>query len=373
MLTDYSISLYSPDGSAFLADLSGFSDLQYTRSVNAIGRLQLVIDSRLVPRSLFEHNGQVKRDQRIVVYRKPQGGVMSADGETCWFIREVTRSRTSKHDTYTVVAVDAIDLLRRRVIAYPVSATETIKTAPADDLMKQIVRENFISATDTTRNMSGFSSDVNYSVCPSITKEMARRRVIDTLRELADACAAPILTGYRFLFYDVVPTSTGFVFRTYVDQRGSDVRSQFRLGDAYGNLAGHSVKYSAIDEITRQYAGGEGQKNDRFIVQADNVQAQGASPYNLIEQFEDGSNGETTAAVQGEAYNKLNEYRAHVRFEGGIIEGPSARYGVDYAFGDRVNAQAFGQTFDCRVGVVTVSVSNLGETIDAKLVSEAFV
>lgn len=369
----YGVYLYNPDGSVFLADLSGFSSLTYTRTVNSVGRLELVIDSRIIPRFIFEQNGQVKRDQRIVLFRKPLDAPLAIPDETCWFVRSVKRDRTAKHDTFTVIAVDAMHLLTRRVVAYPVSNTETRKTAPIDDMIKQIVRENFVSATDTTRNMSGFTVDTNYSLCPSTTKDMARRVVMDLLRELADECAAPILTGYRFLFFDIVPTSTGFTFRTYVDQRGNDIRQQFRLGTEYNNLDQCTIEYTALDEVTRQYAGGEGQKNDRFIVSADNIAAQMTSPYNIIERFEDATNGETQAAVQAEARNKLNERRARIHFNAIILDTPASRYGLDYGFGDRLHAQAFGQTFDCRVNTVTISKTPQGETVNAGLVSEQFV
>jgi hypothetical protein len=35
---------------------------------------------------------------------------------------------------------------------------------------------------------------------------------------------------------------------------------------------------------------------------------------------------------------------------------PDSRYGVDWAWGDYVTAQAFGQLIDCRIDAVSVSV-----------------
>lgn len=373
MLTQYRVQLYSPDGATFLADLSGFMRLEYVRTVNQVGALTLTIDSRYLPINLLDNRGMVRRDLRIIVFRQPAGAAMEMDADAIWFVRNIRRTRSRISDVYTIEAVCQNHLLKRRIVAYDAAKAETEKTAPIDNIMKAVVRENFTAATDTTRNISDIQVDADTSEAPSVTKVLARREVLSLLQELAEEAAAQIAALNQYLSFDLVPlgVNNGFMFRTFINQRGVDRRLTFKLGEQYKNIGDMSIEYRTIDEKTRIYAGGEGQKDDRFIVQADNMQSIGASPYNVIEYFNDGSNGETVAAVTTEAYQDLWKQRALTILDAAIIESPSARYGVDYGFGDRVMPEMFGLSFDSRVASVRVAVDNAGETIDARLHSEA--
>ena len=65
----------------------------------------------------------------------------------------------------------------------------------------------------------------------------------------------------------------------------------------------------------------------------------------------------------------LRSGRARTIFQGRLIDTPDSRYGVDWAWGDYVTAQAFGQLIHCRIDAVSVSVKPGGgyERIDAWL------
>ena len=121
-------------------------ELEYTRVVNDFGALKLVLNGT--------YNTQfIKTDGRIFVWRN---GKM--EGETAWLIRRWDKTLDKEGvRTITITAVAAIEILSRRIVAYDSGTTYTDKTGAADNVMKQIVRENFsASATDSNRDISSY-------------------------------------------------------------------------------------------------------------------------------------------------------------------------------------------------------------------------
>jgi len=135
MPINYSVSLLDPIGN-YLDLIDDWLTLSYTRSVNDVGVLDLVLDGNYSPFA------NLKLDGRLVVWRNT-GGRSYADTDTIFFIRQIERTLSSSGErTITVVGLSAVELLRRRVVAYDAGSSQASKTDLSDDLMKEVVTEN---------------------------------------------------------------------------------------------------------------------------------------------------------------------------------------------------------------------------------------
>jgi hypothetical protein len=68
--------------------------------------------------------------------------------------------------------------------------------------------------------------------------------------------------------------------------------------------------------------------------------------------LQDATQYDTTTGLVAEADAVLRNGRVKTIFQGRLIDMPDSRYGVDWAWGDYVTAQAFGQLIDCRIEAV---------------------
>lgn len=344
---------------------------------NAYTRLELAYRERQIGTLTLDLPGLVDRgllpvDGLVFVERSIDGAPPYLEGERAWLIQKASTFVGAQGRLSTrVVAVDGTDLLRRRIVDYDAGTSETDKTAAADNVMKAIVRENFVSATDTTRNLSSslFSVDADLGAAPSISKAFTRREVLVVLQELAEAAT---LAG-TYTTFDVVWTGALFAFRTYTGQRGVDHSSTDRvlLGPAYGNLTDAEDTLDASEEATRVIAGGQGEGADREIARADATARQGASPYRLIEDFTNQNNTADPTQLADEADALLHLRRPRRVVSGTFIDTPGAQYGRHFGFGDLVVAEVNGVAVTCRVDAVHLTVAGGREEVDIRLRSEA--
>lgn len=364
MANSYEIRLADAFG-VQLAVLDSFSSCVYARTVNDYGTLSLVLPP-IYPISLF------KEDGRISIYRSINGAPAYLEMETIWFIRKITqRSPDSGEDTIEIEAYDALYLLTSRTIAYATDTFESSKTVFADDMMKEIIDENVgASATDTARDLSTYLSiQANLSAAPSISKEFARRNyVLDLLQEIAQASK----TAGTYLAFDIVaPTATTLEFRTYTQQRGTDHRfpggsPPLLIGDVYNNLTNVEYTNDFTDEVTYVYAVGRGE----VTATSSDTTRINVSPFNRREQSINTTNAATVAAIIDEADAGVRAGRPRVYFSGQLIDTPQATYGLHYRFGDYVTASYRGQSIDCRIDSIQVTLADGKETIATQLRSD---
>ena len=343
-------------------DTAGVLGLSYTRAVNTVGSLTLTLPPS-APLAFLQ------RDGRILVYRSLPGVPPALDMEAVWLIVGITRQLEESGEQVIVVkAVDAVDLLRRRIVAYAAGGSETVKTGNADDFIKQVVRENLGSgATDATRRLptSLFGVANNTSQAPSISKAFSRRNVLDVCRELADSSTQ----AGTYLAFDVVWSGAALELRTYTQWRGVDHRfpggtNPVILSADTGSLLSVSYSLDYGDEVTYAYAGGQGEGEDRAVGTATDAVRATLSPFARIEQWVDARNTDDGATLVDEADAAVREGRPRIVFEGTVnANAPGAMYGRDYGFGDVVTAQAFGVNVDCRIDAVSVEVTSESERV----------
>lgn len=368
-MADYQLLLRDPFGN-LLAPLDGFIDLDYARIVNGIGALTVNLPKQY-DQYLFS-SGDVRVDNRIDVLRRVGSGAYYLDTDAQWLVRRGVKKLTGNGQRLTTIQAEcANSLLKRRIVAYASGAAQADKTGFADDLMKAIIRENFGSlATDTARSIATYlTTQADLGVGGSVSKAFSRRKVLQVLQELA-------LMSFQagtYLAFDVISTSPStFEFRTYINQRGIDHRwpggsNPVILGAEFGNLTNIERGYDHIDEVTYAYAGGQGTGASRAIGTSTDATRVGSSPLNRCEYFTDARASTTAAQLTDEADSALRNGNVRQVFSADFIDTPQVTYGLHVNFGDQVTAVFEGESIDCRVNKIRVSVRNGVERIEAKI------
>jgi len=363
----YSVWLLDPFG-VRLALLSQYSLLEYTLVVNAIGRLVLEMPINIVPYAWLK-----RRDMRLAVYRSA-GGRETLEG--VFLSRRPTKILSSKGERIVRLrAMSANSLLTRRIVAYAAGSAQAEKSAPADDLIKAIARENMGAlATDTSRDWSAYLSvQADWGAGPSVDKAFPGRNVLLVMQEVAQKAAQAGTPVY----FDVVPvTESTFEFRTFVDRRGLDHSfpngvHPLIVSPEFGNLVDAELEEDYEGELTYVYAAGEGKGDDRATATASDAVRIGSSPFGRIEGYRDCRNTKDLTALADEAAAKLRAGRPVRRLRGTMVDMDGCRYGQNWGFGDVVTAEFDGEQFDCTVDVVSVSVRSGVDTIKVGLYAEA--
>ncbi len=372
-MTTYSVYLDDVQGNR-IADASAFLTLEYSRVVNNVSTLKLTLPVSFNTQMLIIPDG------RIEVWRKLDSGREYLDTNTIWLIKKIDQKIDSSGLQTIVVEADTpLSILREpgRMVNYVAgNANATYAAAPADDQIKDVARANIGTGAASTRNISAYISiDPDLGLGASVAKSFAFRDCLKVMQEFADAST----TSGTYVAFDIeADTPTTLVFRTFTQQRGVDHRfpggvNPVLISPEMGNLGETLLSVDYRNEITYVQAGGKGEGAQRLLASAQDLARQGVSPFGLREYFKDATQYATTAGLTEEANAVLRSGRARTIFQGRLIDTPDSRYGVDWAWGDYVTAQAFGQLIDCRIDAVSVSVKPGGgyERIDAWLRSNS--
>ena len=357
-----------------LADASTFLTLEYSRVVNAVSTLKLTLPGN------FNTQYLIVPDGRIEVWRKLDSGREYLDTNVVWLIKKIDQKiDASGLQTIVVEADTPLSILREpgRFVAYAAGGANTVyAAAPADNQIKAVARANIGTGTSGGRDISAYISiDPNLSLGASVAKSFALRECIKVMQEFADAST----TAGTYVAFDIeADTPTTLVFRTFTQQRGVDHRfpdgvNPVIISPEMGNLGETLLSVDYRNEITVATAGGKGEGSQRLFATAQDTARQGVSPFGYREYFKDATQYNSTAGLSAEADAILRSGRARTIFQGRLISTPDSQYGVDWAWGDYVTAQAFGQLIDCRIDAVSVSVKPGGgyERIDAWLRSNS--
>jgi hypothetical protein len=372
-MADYQVILQSPYG-AIQKVIDDFISLDYARRVNQIGACTLVLPPKY-------SKDDFPRDAILLVMRRVAGGSpFSLECETGWFVQTVQWVKQSDGGlALQVVAADALDLLRRRIVAYYSDSAQGNKATPtcADDLMKDIVDENLCSDLDYSGAVTGrdWSSRVsvqgNLSDGPLVTKQCAWRNVLTTLQELAKASAE---AGVYLAFDMVCEFGQKVDFRTYTVCRGIDHRYSGAvpvvISEARGQLKDAILTYDWSGEAAYVYMGGQGQGSTRPIKTAYDQARIGRSPFGRIETWGEVQSIDIAAGgiVELEAKYLLEAMRPRIGIAGRIQDIPGCAYGAHYAYGDYVTVE-FIERLDCRLDMVHVTIQGGQETIEVELKS----
>lgn len=270
---------------------------------------------------------------------------------------------------------DQTSLLDRRIIAYPAdTAKAKVESTEIDNAIKAIVRNNFGTlATDTNRALDAnqFTVQPDRGAGETISKAFAWRPAGQVIRDLA---ALSREQGPEILYWIRVDNinpdgSARFRFETATNYLGRDRgRSSPRpmiFGQDLGNMANTVLDYDYTEEVNHIYAGGQGEGEERYIIEVEDDIAQRESQWARVERFVDGRNSPDTQ-LGIEAWLALANGAAVLRFGGDILDTPLTPYG-DWNLGDLVTVIHRGIEFDTIVRAVKVQMSGGREDIAAKV------
>lgn len=354
----------------FVADISNFVSLQYGRSVNEVGALSITLSRRFYTRPIAD----LDRDWIIRVYRKI-GNENRLVGQTYWLLDdevEVSRGQL------TLKASDAITLLKRRLVAYHDDITYQIGVdvlymgryeGNADEALRWFFRYNYLEAIDITRNTAmNLQMSSQFSQSEYIEARVAWTPVLDALNQVAEKARA---TGVEVFFDMVCSDALTPAFATFVGQRGrnlvgkgvsfstknglieKDAKVTFRLGD-YADVC---------------YVGGHGQGAGRLIRTVNKTVAL-ASPFHRTEVWLDARDYDEEEYLDNLGLYELDKRSKRVTLQGKVSQLAAQRFGLDYDYGDRVEAHAEGYTFDCHFSRFAMNVTQKGEELDLEVFGE---
>ncbi len=272
------------------------------------------------------------------------------------------------------------NLLSRRITAYYANETETKVSGNADDLMKEIVRDNFIDnadysgTPDPARDIDdyGFSVQANNSAGSSISKAISWRNVLAVLQDFQ---AASKSAGTE-AFFGVMPTSdTTLQFQTWTGQPGRDRTIATGINPIvfsleWGNLSDPQLSDDYVNEANYIYAGGRGREDVRNIQTASDTSRMNVSRFGRHEAFTQATAEATTAYIQDVAKDILARRRPKKIFRGAIHNTPLTPYGGlnGWHLGDKISINYSDLQFDVIIRSVSVRVEeNNREIITARV------
>ena len=128
--------------------------------------------------------GAFTKDMILELWREQDQRLMVLDGETCYFLRNIRYYRDGTRDMVYLKAYDANYIIDGREVEYNAGESEASKTGVACDVIKEIIDENFVSATDTARNLATtyFTIDGDDGFGETVTKAFSRQYVYPLFR-----------------------------------------------------------------------------------------------------------------------------------------------------------------------------------------------
>lgn len=359
----YQIRVYSPVG-VLLAVVDRFRTLQIEHRTNVPSTLTLALfsgedaiqyftlDALIEVRRRYPEAGLEWYTEYIGFHRSPQKQITLGD-----------------HRIFTSYSRGLLDLIRRRSVRYYADTDGSAKgPAPADDVIKDFVRENAGSLATLANSRVTAGVTPGLTVAPNLSAA-AIFEGADAWRNLLEAITD--IGEPNNVDFDVVWLGgASFEFRTYFPQLGTDRRAgtanSVVFSTEFANMQNPSHTISRTDEITSclVLGPGEGPLRDTTLVTANTLTD---SPYNLIEQDQNASGEDREAALQAIGRAVLYEKRASTNFTFEPIQTPYTSYGQHYFLGDIVTGKFDDVEAACKIKAVTINLGTEGENITLEL------
>lgn len=349
----YQIRVYDPLTGTASALIMNWIALSYVKQVNNFHTLQLVLGAYDPVIPFFQ------LDAIVEVWRR-------TDGST-WYRELVTLFRTLQydlyengHETYTVYCRGLNDLLHRRHVLYPATTAPTLKSGPADDVMKEFVRENCTSLANVAARKSfgvydaaiyGLTVNDDASVAPVWTGARAWLNLLDVL---LDVSLSPSDTDFEIVRAGTI--GLNLEFTTYYPQRGVDRSSTVTFSPHLGNMRDIKVTYSRTEEANIVFVLGNGEGTGRQVLAREaSLIVQNESRWNAIETTTDARTQDSVAAFTTQGDELLEKLKAQLHFEFNVLQTSGSQYGREYDVGDRIRARY--RDYDVTRKIVSANVS----------------
>lgn len=327
------------------------------------------------------------------------GSTWVNDLHTLWFSRSIAIDVGPMSETILITGHDALGLLDRRIVAYlsaenPDSGVNlpACKNGPADDAIKQVVRENMImrggiidvpsgefpgsvwaplSGIDNRlkRSMPRVVVQGDVHAAKTVTGEITFATVSEACRSLADLA---IENGERIIYdfiYDA--DKRNLVFTVWVGRRGSDLTKRVLFSTTAGNVSELKMVKDYSQEVTWVHVGGEGQAKQKVVAGVMGAAFQ-RTPWYPIESYIDGSNTKSAIDLMNKkGMREINRRAARWIFSAKSVDRSGTQFGREYNYGDVVTVQHRGQSSTCRIKSIRLRYDAGRESeIDVPLESE---
>ena len=378
MSTRFQVDLVDIDGNIILQDLA-FERLDYSRSFASVGSMSMILGPGY-------DSGRFERDSLFRIWRTPEGGGTSLEAAAIWFLRE--KEVDLNTGIITFKCEDQMGLLRRRIVGYrsqtiladhAIDGTNDFRD-PADDMMKDYVRENMGpnavwpvgGAPDTERDLEPrFVVAANESLAPIVSETASMKKVFDTLKTIRDKARA--VDGTE-VFFDIKADLNGvFTFRTLIGSLG--VSQQGNIGGLIfspenGSLTKATLTWDWSKEITYVYAGVEGHTSSHDVQRFADPTSPSRTTATYWNRIEEYLGVEDDTQIQQQAEAVINSARPKILLDAETVDTPDIIYGIHYFYGDSVWVQAGGYKFLCHIHSMKNRVSDGGESLTINLVGE---
>lgn len=343
-------------------DVTDFLRVEYSKSLNGVGRGTIDIRGNHPAIDVLEKDGQIE------VWRYDDATDLAPYCDFFGLYRDRDRAtpRGNRNGIFTLKTVEQKHLLWRPTDGFAAGTNNRndFTNVPAETAMKLMVQYNATSAATTgngrERSVGTWASYITVQSDGAggnnVTKAFGHMKLLTALQELA------VLGGIDF---DLVKTGgRAWEFRTYA-QLGSDLTNSVRFSLTWDNLGDPHLVGNAIDEETVAMVWGDGQGAARefLAVTSDTYNAD----YNDIEVYVNAAN-QGTASLQAAGEARLYETRQRDDFTFSVLQTAAYRYGRDYCIagvlGDIVPVTYYEGTGNQRIrgAHVVYSPQSGGET-----------
>jgi hypothetical protein len=359
-------------------------EYRWSHALNAIGELAIRLDPRAA-RNL----DLLVEGVPIEIWRRVDGAktpYLEWEG----LIVDTVDSLSGAAQIFEVRALGYLDLIDRRVIAYPHGHARTIKDQiEAETIIKEFVDHN-VGPNATTGGgrvadgtTPGLTVQVDTAAGPVLSGQGTFVPLLDILQRVAAASAAQGVP--TVIDFDIIGTGASgglqtFEFRTFLGGRGSDRSAPAAAGShlnaagfrplvfnpELGNLEDPSFRTAAGASRNRVFALGRGAFNNQIVRTANNLTAQTAN-LSLREMVFNAQDAQDNDATDAAAEAEIARVNPASSLDGSIIQTGEALYGRDYVLGDTVSLRFRDFQQDRRVAAVTVTVERGREGVSLEL------
>jgi len=340
--------------------LDELTEYEYVKIANQVGVCKIKLPAKFSKRKL-------KLDAITEIWQGYGPGTLKMD--FCGFLRAWNLGDDAGLDYYDLYSLSLMHLLKRRCVMNLSGSAQADKTDYADDMLKEVVKEQLGSSAGTGRNLTsvggGFTIENDLAKGPSVSKAFAHKKVFDTATEIVQSSNE---LGTK-LYFDIEPIITeiatgklGLFFRTYTGQRGdnrtveSGIANPVFIGKEWGNFSNGLLEIDYQDEENFIRVLGQGKGTDREYVERSNASRIGKSIWNRCEGTRDARDVEIgdTTTLNSEGDAALDEMAPKFRLSGDVIETPTFRYGIEWNFGDLVTVTYKGIQMSGMIDIVVV-------------------
>lgn len=367
----YQIRVYNPLTGDLNAVLTDWIALNYTKNVNDFHTFQLVLNSEDPNIQFFT------LDALVEVWRRPDAYGVG------WYREITTLFRTPQynlyengHETFTGYARGLNDFLHRRHVLYPANTANTLKSGPADNVMKAFVRENCTAAGNALPRKSfgtydctiyGLTVAPDVGLSPVWTGARSWNNLLDVLN---DVSMTPSNTDFEI--ERVGTTGLQFEFITYYPQRGVDRGSEVTFTPDFSNMSNVIFTRSRTEEANVVFVLGQGEGTSRQVLpRSASPVVLAESRWNAIETTVDARSQDSVAAFTTTGDETLEKLKAQDQFEFAALQTRQRQYGVHYGVGDCVRAKYKAYATTKKIVSAAVSVADGVETINLEFADAA--